>query len=151
MKRILIVEDDSKIATALGIRLEAAGYAVLRAADGYRGLQLVLRERPDLIVMDIWMPVGIGFSVAQRMQILGVTGIPIIFMTASKLKGLRETVLQLGAVAFFEKPYDSKELLQTIAQTLQQQEQCGKEAGVNTRPEIADEPTRVVAAEVARL
>ena len=71
MKRILIVEDDTRIATALGVRLEAAGYIVLIAPDGFRGLQLALAWRPDLIVMDIWMPVGIGFSVAQRLQGLG--------------------------------------------------------------------------------
>ncbi len=118
MKKILIVEDDLKIATALGIRLTAAGYDVLRAPDGYRGLQLALREHPDLIVMDIWMPVGIGFSVAQRLKRLSKTRIPVIFITASKLKGLRETVARLGAVAFFEKPYDSKELLATIAREL---------------------------------
>lgn len=123
MKRILIVEDDTRIATALGVRLEAAGYIALIAPDGFRGLQLALAWRPDLIVMDIWMPVGIGFSVAQRLQGLGVTDIPIIFITASKLKGLRETVSQLGAVAFFEKPYDPKELLRTIAQELQKKEQ----------------------------
>jgi CheY-like chemotaxis protein len=74
--------------------------------------------------MDIWMPVGIGFSVAQRLQSLGITGIPIIFITASKLKGLRDTVSQLGAVAFFEKPYDSKELLKTIADELRKQEEA---------------------------
>ena len=119
MKKILIVEDDAKIAAALGIRLEAAGYAVLRAPDGFRGLQLALRERPDLIIMDIWMPIGIGFSVAQRLQRLGLRSIPIIFITASKLKGLRETVSQLGAAAFFEKPYDSAELLRTIARELE--------------------------------
>jgi DNA-binding response OmpR family regulator len=124
MKRILIVEDDTRIATALGVRLEAAGYAVLIAPDGFRGLRLALAWRPDLIVMDIWMPVGIGFSVAQRLKGLGVTDTPIIFITASKLEGLRETVLQLGAAAFFEKPYNARELLQTIAQELRKKDEA---------------------------
>jgi two-component system alkaline phosphatase synthesis response regulator PhoP len=119
MKKILIVEDDMKIATALEIRLEAAGYDVIRAPDGFRGLQLAVREHPDLIIMDIWMPVGIGFSVAQRMQDLGLVHIPIIFITASKLEGLRETVEQLGAAAFFEKPYDPIELMAAISRTLE--------------------------------
>jgi len=65
------------------------------------------------------MPVGIGFSVAQRLQSIGLTGIPIIFITASKLKGLRETAKQLGAVAFFEKPYDSVQLLEAISSALE--------------------------------
>lgn len=143
MKRILIVEDDARIATALGVRLEAAGYAVLMAPDGFRGLQLALTWRPHLIIMDIWMPVGIGFSVAQRLQGLGVNDIPIIFITASKLKGLRETVAGLGAVAFFEKPYDPKELLRTVALELAKREPvvCSPEAlEMQTAAPVADLP-----------
>jgi CheY-like chemotaxis protein len=117
-RQILILEDDARIATALSVRLRAAGYDVLTAADGVRGLQLALEHRPDLIVMDIWMPVGLGFSVAQRLQSLGLGRIPIIVMTASKLEGLRAGAEAVGAVAFFEKPYDSEKLLKTIAQAL---------------------------------
>src|SRR6266446_4226545 len=117
-KRILIIEDDLRIATALSIRLEAAGYEVLTANDGLQGLKIVLENSPDLILMDIWMPVGLGFSVAQRLQDLGLGGIPIIFITASKQKGLREIADNLGAVAFFEKPYDPAELLAAIARGL---------------------------------
>jgi CheY-like chemotaxis protein len=114
MKKILIIEDDSNIAAALAIRCEAAGYEVMRAADGFRGLQSAIHFLPDLILMDIWMPVGLGFSVAQRLQGLGLGGIPLIFITASKLKGLRETAESLGAVAFFEKPYDPEQLMYAI-------------------------------------
>src|ERR1051325_11397516 len=119
MKKILIIEDDTKIAAALSIRLEAAGYSVLTAQDGLVGLKLILDERPDLIVMDIWMPVGLGFSVAQRLKSLGLSDIPSIFITASKIKGLRQTAQKLGAFAFFEKPYDSEELLAAVAKALQ--------------------------------
>src|SRR6266700_1636156 len=90
MKKILVLEDDARIATALAIRLEAAGYQVLTAADGLEGLKLALENRPDLILMDIWMPVGLGFSVAQRLQQMGLGGTPMIFITASKLKGLKD-------------------------------------------------------------
>jgi CheY-like chemotaxis protein len=73
--------------------------------------------------MDIWMPVGIGFSVAQRLRDLGLTGIPIIFITASKLKGLKETADELGGVAFFEKPYDPRELMEAVARALKGEKQ----------------------------
>jgi len=118
MKKIVIIEDDTRIATALAIRLEGAGYAVLTAPDGVRGLKLVLDSRPDLILMDIWMPVGIGFSVAQRLKDLGLSGVPIIFITASKQKELKKAARDLGAVGFIEKPYNPEQLLAVIAQAL---------------------------------
>jgi two-component system copper resistance phosphate regulon response regulator CusR len=119
MKKIMIMEDDPRIATALAVRLEAAGYEVLTVPDGFRGLTATLEDPPDLLLMDIWMPVGTGFSVAQRLQALGMSRIPIIFITASKVAGLRDTAEKLGAVAFFEKPYDSQQLLGAIARALQ--------------------------------
>ena len=127
MKRILIVEDDTKIAAALAIRLEAAGYSVLTAPDGLTGLKLAVEQRPDLLLMDIWMPVGLGFSVAQRMQSLGLNGIPIIFITASRARGLKKAAEALGAVAFFEKPYDSQALLSAVAEALKSQDHAPSE------------------------
>ena len=118
MKKILILEDDPKITTALTVRLDAAGFEVLAAPDGVRGLQLALAHRPDLLLMDIWMPVGLGLSVAQRLKDLGFENIPVIFITASRLKGLREAATQLGAAGFFEKPYDPEHLLAAIHQAL---------------------------------
>ncbi|HVV02018.1 MAG TPA: response regulator [Verrucomicrobiae bacterium] len=118
MKQILIVEDDARIAGALEIRLQAAGYETFLAANGFDGLKRAVGKRPDLIVMDIWMPVGLGFSVAQRLQSLGLSDIPIIFITASKIHGLKAEAEKLGAVAFIEKPYDSEKLLEVIEQSL---------------------------------
>ena len=127
MNKILIIEDDAKIVAALAIRLEAAGYGVLTAPDGFSGLKQALDEKPDLILMDIWMPVGLGFSVAQRLASVGLGGIPIIFITASKLKGLAETAKKLGAVAFFEKPYDPEQLLAAVARGLKANSaECGE-------------------------
>jgi DNA-binding response OmpR family regulator len=112
------MEDDKRITAALAVRLEAAGYEVLTAGDGFAGLKHVLADKPDLLLMDIWMPVGTGFSVAQRLQKLGLDGVPKIFITASKLRGLRRTATDLGGAAFFEKPYDPDELLQAVAHAL---------------------------------
>jgi CheY-like chemotaxis protein len=60
------------------------------------------------------MPVGMGFSVAERLKDLGCGDVPIIFMTASKRSGLRKTAQRLGAAGFFEKPYDADELLAAV-------------------------------------
>ena len=122
MKKIAILEDDTPIANALAIRLEAAGYQALAAADGVQGLKLVLNERPDLILMDVWMFVGFGLSVAQRLKALGLGSIPIIFITASKRKDVKRAAKKLGAAGLFEKPYDPEELLAAVAQALEQKE-----------------------------
>ncbi|HTD86596.1 MAG TPA: response regulator transcription factor [Candidatus Binatia bacterium] len=117
-KTILIIEDDPKTAKALAVRLEAAGYDVLTAADGVQGVRLALDHRPDLIISDIWLPAGIGLSVAQRLKRAGLGNIPVVFMTASKLPGLKEAAMQLGAAAYFEKPYDPEALLRTITEII---------------------------------
>jgi len=115
---ILIIEDDVKTARALAIRLEAAGYEVLTAPDGVEGVRRALDHRPHLIISDIWLPVGIGFSVAQRLQRAGLGNIPLVFITASRLPGLKHAATQLGAAGYFEKPYDPEALLQAIIQIL---------------------------------
>lgn len=114
MKKILVVEDDPKITTALSVRLKSIGYEVVTAGDGFSGLKMTMTHRPSLILLDIMMPVGMGFSVAERLRDIGLGEIPIIFITASKRAGLRKTAQQLGAAGFFEKPYDAEELLAAV-------------------------------------
>ena len=121
MKKILVIEDDAKISAALRVRLGAAGYQVVSAADGFSGLKMAMSHQPDLILLDIMMPVGMGFSVAERLKDLGLGDIPIIFITASKRAGLRKMAQQLGAAGFFEKPYDAEELLAAISLILDSQ------------------------------
>jgi DNA-binding response OmpR family regulator len=117
MKKILIADDDQNITTALSRRLKANGYDVLTAPDGFRALLLAREEKPDLMLLDMWMPIGIGLSVAERMQELGLD-IPIIFLTACRATGLAAAARQVGAVAYLEKPYDPAHLLRTIEQAL---------------------------------
>jgi CheY-like chemotaxis protein len=120
MKKILIVEDDKKIVTALTIRLQAAGYEVVVSYDAALAMTRAMDHQPDLALLDITMPGGNGFVVAERLRdSVDTASIPIIFLTASKQPGLREKALELGAVAFFEKPYDAQRLLATIAQALE--------------------------------
>jgi len=117
--KILVVEDDKRIALALTVRLRAAGYDVITAPDAVLAVSMALKHRPDLMVLDILMPGGNGFLVAERIQDLeAMLGVPCIFLTASKQPGLREKARRLGAAGFFEKPYDAGELLATIRKTL---------------------------------
>ncbi len=118
MKKILIVEDNLKIAAALSVRLKHAGYDVLTAADGLQGLKVAVVAKPDLIVSDIWMPAPIGFLTKDRLINLGLADVPVIYITASKKKDLKNIALEEGAAGFFEKPYDANELLAFIAHAL---------------------------------
>ena len=125
MKNILIIDDDPKIAAALAIRLEAAGYAVCTARDGSEGLKLALASRPDLIVMDVWMPEAVGFLVAERLRSLGLADVPIIFLTAGNKEQLWKIAQEVEPAAFFEKPYQAGPLLKCISKILAERAQTG--------------------------
>ena len=114
MKKILIVEDDPNIAKALAIRLKNTGYEVSVAPDALTGVEIALKKLPDLVILDISLPAGNGFTVAERIQSLIPTATPLIFLTASQQPGLREKAKELGAAAFFHKPYEADDLLGAI-------------------------------------
>ena len=118
MKKILIVEDDQKIAKGLAIRLKAAGYQTSLAFDALAGVAMALKDRPDLVILDISMPAGDGFLVADRIQSLIPSPTPIIFMTASRQAGFQERAEGLGAVGYFEKPYRAECVLTAIQRAL---------------------------------
>jgi DNA-binding response OmpR family regulator len=122
MKKILIVEDDQSIANALAIRLKSAGYGVTVAPDAMTGVSAALKLQPDLALLDISMPAGSGFTVANKIQELVITATPIIFLTASKQPGLRQKAQDFGAAGFFEKPYDANELLAAIKRAFSENE-----------------------------
>jgi DNA-binding response OmpR family regulator len=117
-KQILIIEDDQKIAMALAVRLKAAGYEATATYDALTGLNAAVRNPPALVLLDISMPAGNGFSVAERIQALIPTATPIIFLTASKQPGFKEKAEKLGAAGYFEKPYEAEELLGAVRQAL---------------------------------
>lgn len=120
MSTILVVEDNPRIAAALALRLRAAGYDVLTAADGREGIVSAVKRKPDLIISDIWMPKPLGFLNQQRLHQLGLSDVPVIYMTASKKLDLPEIARQEGATAFFEKPFNANALLKAVAQALEQ-------------------------------
>jgi len=109
-KKILVVEDDKTISMALAIRLRSYGYETTVAGDSVSGLETARKIRPDLVLLDISLPAGNGFVVAERIQMLIPTPTPMIFLTASTQPGLREKAKELGAAAFFQKPYDADDL-----------------------------------------
>jgi len=115
-KKILIVEDDEKVARVLAFRMKTAGFETAIANDGLSGIRSAVNHRPDAIILDISLPAGDGFLVAERIQANIAHPMPIIFLTASKRADFRERASTLGAAAFFEKPYEPEALLAAVRQ-----------------------------------
>lgn len=118
-KSILIVDDDESLVRALAIKLRDAGYKVLAAWDAAQAVSQTRRHEPDLILLDIRMPEGGGFSVLDELgHSMKTMDIPIIIMTALEDQEIREQALAYGAVDFFIKPLDMGRLLEAINSTL---------------------------------
>lgn len=119
MKTVLLVEDDKKITLAIGIRLKSMGYEVASAADAVSAVAQARKCKPDVVLLDINLPGGDGFLVAERLQsLLQTSATPIIFITANKQEGLRKRAMEMGAVAFLEKPFDATQLADAIEMSL---------------------------------
>jgi DNA-binding response OmpR family regulator len=116
-RTILVVDDDPNILKALQLRLKSCGFNVLTAPDGASALSLTGVMKPDLVITDIWMPVGVGFSLAYRLK-QSMPEVPFIFLTASKQTELKNMAEQVGAAAFLEKPYEPEVLLAAINRAL---------------------------------
>jgi DNA-binding response OmpR family regulator len=120
-KKILIVDDERDIVKALMIRLQGAGYEVVTAFDGAQAVFVAHKEKPDLIILDIRMPAGNGFSVAEKLKhSMNTFSIPVIFLTGSPEKNAEERAKTVGARFYIKKPYDPEELLDAITRALEE-------------------------------
>jgi CheY-like chemotaxis protein len=118
MTTILIVEDNDMNMDMLSRRLERRGFVVLAAVDGQQGLDLAIAEKPDLILMDISLPVMDGYAVTRSIrahQDEKVRGIPIIALTAHALPEDREKCLAAGCNEYASKPVQLPDLMHKIA------------------------------------
>ena len=113
MERILIIEDETPMRTALADLLAGEGYRALTAADGEAGLQRALEEKPDLILLDIMMPKLDGFQVCAELRRLGIAA-PVLMLTAKGQIEDRVVGLDVGADDYLVKPFSTEELLARI-------------------------------------
>lgn len=112
MHRILIVEDEQDIADLIGFNLQRAGYEVLKAHDGVIGTETALRERPDLIILDLMLPGRDGYAVFRELRRDPRTvDIPVIMLTARAQTEDRIQGLEAGADDYLTKPFSPKELM----------------------------------------
>jgi DNA-binding response OmpR family regulator len=124
MERILIIEDETPMRTALADVLEGEGYRPLTAADGEIGLRKAVDEKPDLILLDIMMPKLDGFEVCAELRRLG-HAVPVLMLTAKGQVEDRVAGLDVGADDYLVKPFSTEELLARVRALLRRSRKQG--------------------------
>ena len=110
---VLLIEDDREIRSVASLRLRAAGYNTMDAADGEEGVRKALAEHPDAIVMDVRMPMKDGMTALAELKKQEETrDIPIVMLSASIVD--QQRALEAGARFFLTKPYQGTDLLATV-------------------------------------
>jgi CheY-like chemotaxis protein len=120
-KKILIVEDEADERMAMHVRMKACGYETFFAIDGITSMVEAQKHRPDLILLDIRMPAGDGFTVMERLRnIPELAVIPVIVVSVCESGGFKQRALEAGAKMFFQKPANNRELLTGVRRWLGQ-------------------------------
>ncbi len=117
MTKILIVEDEKDMVTGLKFNLEARDYTVIAAYDGETGYQKALKEKPDLVLLDLMLPKRNGYEVCKSLK-EEMPKLPIIMLTAKSQEAEIVTGLELGADDYITKPFSVLELLARIKAVL---------------------------------
>jgi len=114
-KRVLIVDDEAYVIRSLGFVLQRAGYAVLEARDGQQALEVIHRERPDLVILDIMLPGVDGYEVCRQVKSSEeFCSIPVVMLTAKGQDVDREQALAAGADEYMTKPFSPSRAVETI-------------------------------------
>ena len=117
--RVLVVDDDPAVRMLCAANLTRDGFDVIEAEDGQRGLERALAERPDLVLLDVAMPVLDGFGLAAALRRDERTReLPVIFLSGESEVDSRERAEELGALAFLSKPFDPAVVSRFIAGVL---------------------------------
>ena len=122
-KKILIIEDEKDIAELIKHYLEKDKFETLLASDGEKGLELIRRQNPDVVILDLMLPKIDGIEVCKRIRSDSkVSGVPIIMLTAKGDESDRIIGLELGADDYVTKPFSPKELVARIKALLRRVE-----------------------------
>jgi DNA-binding response OmpR family regulator len=128
--KILVIEDEANIVQVIRLYLEQAGYTVVSASDGIAGLELHAREHPDLIILDLMLPILDGMEVCRRIRAWANT--PILMLTARQGEDDRVEGLELGADDYLVKPFSPRELVSRVKAILRR----SAISSSNTTPEV---------------
>ena len=114
-KRILVIDDDPSLIKLVGARLTANGYDVLATNDAPSGLEKALKEKPDLIILDVMMPIVNGYNFCRLLKSQeGQKDIPVILLTSRADEKDKKIGEEVGANAYVTKPFNTEELLAII-------------------------------------
>jgi len=115
MKRILVVEDNETNLYLVRFILEKSGYKVIEARSGATAVEMAIKERPDLIIMDIQLPDISGLEATKRIRSSKADGgIPVVALTSYAMVGDRERALEAGCTGYIEKPIDPETFVKEI-------------------------------------
>ena len=118
-QRVLVVEDQEDLRAILRFTLEGAGYEVVEAVNGAEGVAKAEASRPDLVLMDIQMPVLDGYGATRQIKALaGMERTPVIAVSSFAMKGDEEKARAAGCDAYVTKPYSPKQLLGLVQKYL---------------------------------
>ena len=135
MQKVLIVEDEVDIADLIMFNLQRAGYDVVKAHDGLRGVELAFSERPQLIILDLMLPGKDGYAVFRDLrQDERTSQIPVIMLTARAQTEDRIEGLEAGADDYLTKPFSPKELVLRVNAILKRAEAPPGSAGFEYGP-----------------
>lgn len=115
MKKILVIEDNEQNLYLVSFILEKNGYEVFSARDGQTGVDMATSIVPDLILLDIQLPVMDGYAVAKKLRsIASLADIPIIAVTSYAMSGDREKTIEAGCNGYMEKPINPDTFIQQV-------------------------------------
>jgi two-component system alkaline phosphatase synthesis response regulator PhoP len=121
-KKILVVEDEPGILLSLSDELESAGYRVFTAENGEKALEAAGRQKPDLIILDIMLPVLDGYEVCKKLRMRG-DRTPIIMLTVKDTEIDKVLGLELGADDYMTKPFSLRELTARVKAVFRRMEE----------------------------
>lgn len=128
--RILIVDDEPRYVRLMEANLVTEGYQVLKAFNGQEAVEVMADQKPDLVILDIMMPVMDGFTACERIR--EFSSVPIIIVTAKGEERDRVRGLDLGADDYIVKPFSATELLARVRAVLRR----AQNAGVTSQPSV---------------
>jgi CheY-like chemotaxis protein len=123
MIRILVAEDNPANRELLRERLEARGYSVTEACNGQEALEMIAQSRPDLLLLDISMPVLDGFATVRKIrENPELSALPVLAVTAYAMQGDRDKVLNAGFDGYLSKPINARDLANELERLLRVRE-----------------------------